>query len=348
MLPSSAHHVLPELQHYSEGAKTTSSHRVSLRPLSPTNSCATIAHVVGPKAIQFHLPQRYSLLRAFKTCEPPVRSVPKVPRVRSTSQVVVARNGTVVGETGPMDNLRRRRLGGRTALQTPVVSLAHAGDRRRAVIVLTAHLGDQSYYDNLRAVIERELGTVYFESVRSLDDREEHWREPYHSFLKNLREQLYAGIASVGPFAFQGDHLLPQRGWVNADVDCCALAAKLREARVALAPYNISLALLQRLIERAKRGDIGARMSLERAIKWGLLAISLPFVFEFANRLPRTRALYAVINDWRSAEAVASVLRTEDDFVLVYGAAHGDALLRGLAERGFREVRREWLTVLLV
>jgi hypothetical protein len=213
--------------------------------------------------------------------------------------------------------------------------------------VLTAHLGDASYYRELKAAIQQAGGTVYFESVRSVDDSEEHWREPYHNFLKTLREAIYAGIAGVGPLVFQGDHLLPEPGWLNADVDCCNLAAKLREARVQLAPYKMSFVLLEQLIRRAKRGDAAARMALERSIKWGLMAISLPFVFEIANRLPRTRTLYAVINDWRSAQAVAAVSLSQGDFVLVYGAAHGDQLLRGLAKHGFREVRREWLTVFL-
>jgi hypothetical protein len=244
-----------------------------------------------------------------------------------------------------MKNLRRKRLGGKTALQTPIVFLENDSEQRRAALVLTAHLGDASYYQNLRKLIQEVRGSVYFEAVRSRDDSEEHWKEPYHQFLRRLREDIYNGIASVGPLVFQGDQLAPLPEWKNADVDCCELAAKLRDAGVSLAPYKLSFALLTRLIDSAKQGDVAARLALEKSLKWGLLAISLPMVFELARRVPRTSALYGVINDWRSERAVADVCPGDGDFVLIYGAAHGDSLLRGLEACGFREVGREWVTV---
>ncbi len=244
-----------------------------------------------------------------------------------------------------MQNLRRKRIRGRTTLQTPIISLRNSRDGRQATLVLTAHLGDESYFRALQTAIAHTQRRVYFESVRSLDPSPEHWAEPYHHFLKSLREDLYNGIASLGLLAFQGDSLAPEPGWTNADVDCCALARELRRARVPLVRYEIAFGLLRQLIRQAQRGDKAALRTLERAIKWGLIAVSLTAVFNLVRLLPRTRSLYAVINDWRSAEAVKTVDAAGGDFVLIYGAAHGETILRGLADCGFRETTRDWLTV---
>ena len=244
-----------------------------------------------------------------------------------------------------MQNLRRKRIAGKTALQTPVISLRNPRDGRRATLVLTAHLGDESYFQELRTAVAHLQTQVYFESVRALDAEPEHWREPYHHFLKSLREDLYAGIASLGLMAFQGDRLAPEPGWANADVDCCALAAQLRAARVPLLRYEVAFGLLRQLIQQAQRGDRAARRTLERAIKWGLIAVSLTAVFNLVRLLPRTRSLYRVINDWRIAEAVKIVDGAGGDFVLIYGAAHGESILAGLADLGFHETSRKWLTV---
>ncbi|MEO6397194.1 MAG: hypothetical protein ABIP13_01885 [Tepidiformaceae bacterium] len=244
-----------------------------------------------------------------------------------------------------MQNLRRKRLAGKIALQTPVISLQNSRDGRRATLVLTAHLGDESYFQELRTAIARTEAPVYFESVRSLDSSAEHWREPYHRFLKSLREDLYAGIAGLGLLAFQGDHLAPEPGWTNADVDCCTLATKLRAAKVPLLRYEMAFGLLRQLISRAQRGDQAALRSLEKAIKWGLFAVSFAPLFNLVRLMPRTRSFYHVISDWRSEEAVKVVDGAGGDFVLIYGAAHGELILQGLARVGFGETSRRWLTV---
>ena len=244
-----------------------------------------------------------------------------------------------------MQNLRRTRRGTRSALETPVIHLFNVEDGRRATLVLTAHLGEVSYYQRLRRTIAEFEASVYFESVRSVDPSPAHWDEPYHRFLKSLREDIYAGIASLDIFAFQGDQLAPEPDWTNADVDCCALADALRDSQVPLLRYELAFAVLRRLIQRAEGGDEAARNILERALKWGLMAVSFIPVLSFVKLLPRTRAFYAVVNDWRSAEAVKIVDEAHRDFLLIYGAAHGETILQGLADRGFRETGRSWMTV---
>lgn len=244
-----------------------------------------------------------------------------------------------------MENLRRKRVSGKTALQTPVISLRKGRGERHATLILTAHLGDETYFQEVRRAVSAAGAPVFYESVRSLDSSPEHWQEPYHHFLKSLREDLYHGIASLGLMAFQGDCLAPEPGWTNADVDCCALAERLRAARVPLFRYEIAFGLLRQMIQQAARGDRTALKTLETAIKWGLIAVSVTAVFKFVQLLPRTRSLYRVINDWRSAHAVETVAKADGDFVLIYGAAHGETLLDGLKARGFRETGREWLTV---
>jgi hypothetical protein len=246
-----------------------------------------------------------------------------------------------------MENLRRRRVAGKTALQTPIVSLKNSRDGRSAKLVLTAHLGEAAYFEKLNRAIAAAGAPVFYESVRPTSDDPHHWEEPYHRFLRSLREDLYHGIAGLGMLAFQGDCLAPEPGWVNADVDCCELAARLREAGVPLFRYEIAFGLLRQLIQRARHGDSAALKTLERAIKWGLIAVSVTAVFKLVQLLPRTRSLYAVINDWRSARAVEAVEKAGGDFLLIYGAAHGETLLQGLKEHGFRETGREWHTVLV-
>jgi hypothetical protein len=245
-----------------------------------------------------------------------------------------------------MKNLRHRRIAGKTTLQTPAIWLRHPKTGRKGLIVLTAHLGDQRYFERLQTLVAGEDAPVFFESVRSRTADEAHWREPYHRFLKTLREDLYQGISALGLLAFQTDHMKPDAAWINADVDCCELADELRAKGVSVARYQLALGVLQGLVTRAKNGDEKARNTLIRTLKWGLIAVSVTGVIELVRFLPKSRRFHLVINDWRSRRAAEVVLAAKtDDFVLIYGAAHGDSLMSEFEKAGFREVRREWHTV---
>lgn len=245
-----------------------------------------------------------------------------------------------------MKNLRRHSEGGTTVLQTPVVELVDAHTGRRARLLLTAHLGDQRYFERLREIAESETGSIFYEGVIPVSSSAEHWDERYHSFLRHLREDVYAGIAKLGLLAFQGEYLAPAEGWIAADVTCCELAERMRVGRVRLRRYELGLAALKRLIGQAEKGDPRARAGIERAIKWGLIAISVTAVFRFLTALPNTHTFNKVVNEWRSGEAVRIVLAQHPrQFTLIYGAAHGDEIIRALEADGFREVNRRWLTV---
>lgn len=245
-----------------------------------------------------------------------------------------------------MKNLRHRRIAGRTTLQTPAIWLHNSRTGRDGLLVLTAHLGEARYFERLQKLVEHEHVPVFYESVRARSTDEAHWREPYHRFLKTLREDLYEGISALGLLAFQTDHMKPDATWINADVDCCELADELRASDVSVGRYQMALGVLQSLVERAQGGDAGARATLVRTLKWGLIAVSITGVMQFVRFLPKSRRFHLVINDWRSKHAVETVAKANaDDFVLVYGAAHGDSLMAGLEQAGFRELRREWFTV---
>lgn len=244
-----------------------------------------------------------------------------------------------------MNYLRTRRKDGRFVLETPIVELID-DNGRRASVVLTAHLGTPAYFDRLRRFVEATDADVFFESVRSNSTDPAHWDEPYHAFLRALREELYEGIASLGELAFQGHHLVPAPAWRNADTDCCTLAGRLRDEDVSLRRFNLALGAFRELIARARDGDSSARDSLDRTIRWGLVAVSFSPVFGALRMLPSTRRLYRVINDWRSSLAVETVLRdATGDFVLIYGAAHGDTIVAGLRAAGFHPHRRRWTPV---
>ncbi|MEO9256451.1 MAG: hypothetical protein ABI305_13000 [Tepidiformaceae bacterium] len=245
-----------------------------------------------------------------------------------------------------MKNLRHRRVAGRTTLQTPAIWLHNPKTGRNGLLVLTAHLGETRYFERLQQLVEHEGVPVFYESVRARSTDEAHWREPYHRFLKTLREDLYEGISALGLLAFQTDHMKPDASWINADVDCCELADELRAREVSVGRYQMALGVLQSLVTRAKNGDEGARATLIRTLKWGLIAVSVTGVIEFVRFLPKSRRFHLVINDWRSKHAVNAVERANTDgFVLIYGAAHGDSLMAGFERAGFRELRREWHTV---
>lgn len=231
-------------------------------------------------------------------------------------------------------------------LQTPVVELADARNGRRARLLLTAHLGEQRYFEQLRELALAEPGTVFYEGVIPVSSSDEHWSERYHSFLHRLREDVYAGIANLGLLAFQGEYLAPAADWIAADVTCCQLAERMRAGRVRLRRYELGLSALKHLIGQAEKGDPKARAGIERAIKWGLIAVSVTAVFRFLTVLPNTHAFNKVVNEWRSGEAVRIILAQHpEQFTLIYGAAHGDRIIEALEADGFREVGRRWLTV---
>lgn len=244
-----------------------------------------------------------------------------------------------------MNYLRTRRKDGHFTLETPIVELID-DNGRRALVVLTAHLGTPAYFERLRRFIEAADADVFYESVRTNSTGPAHWDEPYHAFLRALRDELYEGIASLGELAFQGHHLAPAPTWRNADTDCCTLAARLRDEDVSLRRFNLALGAFRDLVARARDGDTSARDSLDCTIRWGLVAVSFSPVFGALRVLPSTRRLYRIINDWRSGLAVEIVLREATrDFVLIYGAAHGDTIVAALRAAGFHPRRRFWTPV---
>lgn len=242
-----------------------------------------------------------------------------------------------------MNTLRRQRNGRKVSLQTPVIRLERR-DGRRGLLVLTAHLGEARYFDELAVVLESHPD-VFFEAVRPVDESTEHWADPHHRFLRDLRE-VYAGIASLGLLQYQGQDLAPAESWVNADVTCCQLAAKLRDENVSLWRQEAAMGALREIVSRAQQGDERAGRAIVLALQWGLLAASVTAIFNLLSWLPTTRALYRVLNDWRSEQAVRQVLDSgAPDFALIYGAAHGESILREFRKAGYREVDREWRTV---
>jgi hypothetical protein len=242
-----------------------------------------------------------------------------------------------------VNTLRRRRTGRKVSLQTPVIRLERR-DGRRGLLVLTAHLGESQYFDGLRTLLRRE-SSVFFESVRSVSEEPEHWREGRHRFLRDLRE-VYAGIAALGLLDFQGAGLPPGSSWLSADVTCCELAAQLQREGVSVWRQEAALKALRQIVARAQAGDEASAKAIVLALKWGLLAASVTAVFALLTWLPTSRRFYRVLNDWRSERAVRTVLAASPpEFALVYGAAHGESLLRELRKAGYRETSREWYTV---
>jgi hypothetical protein len=244
-----------------------------------------------------------------------------------------------------LNTIRRKRTNHGIALQTPIIHLESDDRKCRAILVLTAHLGTADYFDDLSATIESLPGTVFYESVRAAGPPG-HARDAYHDFLRGLREDFYEGIAGLERLQFQGHRLAARPGWVNADVTCCELADRLRAERVSLRRQQLGLVAFRALIGRARAGDDGAARLIDRAVRWGLLAVTVEPIFGLVKLLPSSGRLLSVINDWRSDRALEWVLASEArDRVLVYGAAHGERLLAGFARAGYRETRRDWYTV---
>lgn len=245
-----------------------------------------------------------------------------------------------------MDCLRTRRVEGKAALQTPVITLENRAIGGTATLVLTAHLGDPGYFAAMRNAVHEAPGTVFFESIRPRDLSEAHWNEKYHRLLKRIREDLYVTLSDLEGLSFQGEQLKPEPEWRSADVDCCEFAAELRRRKVNTLRYELALGALDGLLAKARAGNKQALKSLQTMVKAGLMFISVGYVFEFISWLPSSRGFQSVAADWRNEVAAKIVLESgEKDFVLIYGAAHGPGLIELLAKGGYREARREWHTV---
>ena len=248
-----------------------------------------------------------------------------------------------------MDCLRTRRIDRRAALQTPNISLRNAETGRQGTLVLTAHLGDPAYFESVRNVIERTGATVFYESIRRRDDSPEHWREKYHRLLKRIREDLYVTLSDLEGLAFQGIALAPGTDWVSADVDCCQFAGELRRRNISTLRYELALDMLDGLFTRVRAGNRSAAKTLEMMMKFGLMFVSVGYVFEFINWLPSSRGFQSVAADWRNDVAAKVVTsNATGDWVLVYGAAHGPGLLELFRKAGYVETQRDWQTVFTV
>lgn len=238
-----------------------------------------------------------------------------------------------------MECLRTRLRERRLTLEAPVVSLLHPARGARARLVLTAHFADPAYFEGLRAL--PFTGTVFYERVRNVDEREAHWREKHHRLLRRIRTGFYARLAELGTLAFQEHAFPPRDDWVNADVTCCELAARLEAERVSTRQLELALGMAEMLL----RPGPGAQSNflIDRLIRGGLLFAGAGTGLELAGN----RRLLNVLNRWRSQRALETVFASgADDFTLIYGAAHGEDLLAGLRARGYEECGRDWRRVL--
>ena len=134
--------------------------------------------------------------------------------------------------------------------------------------------------------------------------------------------------------------MVPDGAWVNADIDCCDFASALKASNVRVFQFELAMTLLQHMIAKAKAkaGSREAMKAIELALKSGLLLVSIGLVFEMMGLLPKSRAFQSVANDYRNRAAVKTVLGEQtQDFVTIYGTAHGPGLLGLLGAAGFRE-----------
>jgi hypothetical protein len=248
-----------------------------------------------------------------------------------------------------MECLRTRGVGGRAALQTPIITLRNERTGQTGTLVLTAHLGEPKYFAAISDAIRSTSATVFFESIRSRDDRPEHWREKYHRLLWRIRQDLYVTLSDLEGLAFQGNALPPGPDWVNADVDCCEFAGELQRRNVSTRRYEMALDLLDGLLSRARSCSQRAAKTLATMLKFGLIFVSVGYVFEFIKWLPSSRGFQSVAAEWRNEVAARIVTsQARGDWVLVYGAAHGPGLLELFGKAGYRETEREWQTVFFV
>lgn len=232
--------------------------------------------------------------------------------------------------------MRDRRL----ALEAPVITLRHRDRGTQATLILTAHFAEPRYF---RELSEMPLPkTVFYEQVQTVDPSDEHWSEKHHRLLRKIRQGFYARLMEMGTLAFQEKAFPVQPGWINADVSCCELAAKLAHENVSTRQLELALTAVE-LLMRPGPGREVSNALMDRVIRGGLLFAGAGTGLELAGN----KKLVHILNTWRSRRALETVLAAQvSEFALIYGAAHGDELLAGFRRAGYEELQRDWRVVL--
>jgi len=230
--------------------------------------------------------------------------------------------------------------GREACLQTAVTVLDQTRSPRTVTIVSAIHIGLQSYYDALNAVIAAHDGAVLYEGIGALTEEEIAALSPQERAIYERiapLHELYEKFARPLGLVFQGRALHYDRErWINADVPLKQLLGMWADQKLPPLPFeHIPDELLEN--ERARRVAM-------------TLLLQEPLILSLFNSvkgfLPTLRRFNDVLIERRNAAALAAfdALPVEQNVLIIYGAGHVAGLLSSLRERWYWRRSETWHT----
>ena len=204
--------------------------------------------------------------------------------------------------------------GREACLQTAVTVLDQTRSPRTVTIVSAIHIGLQSYYDALNAVIAAHDGAVLYEGIGALTEEEIAALSPQERAIYERiapLHELYEKFARPLGLVFQGRALHYDRErWINADVPLKQLLGMWADQKLPPLPFeHIPDELLEN--ERARRVAM-------------TLLLQEPLILSLFNSvkgfLPTLRRFNDVLIERRNAAALAAfdALPVEQNLSLIH------------------------------
>ncbi len=251
------------------------------------------------------------------------------------------------GNRGTVPRPPREILLRRSALCTPVITLALPGTGRSVTLIGTMHVGQPAYYQAIHdraAALEAAGALVQYEALYDAPDSEWEKAAPDE---RAARDALNRGLdylySFAGPlfdhlgWAGQRDELRYEPSWEHVDISDLDLIRAAGPAAV--------LARMNRVSELAAAFD---------ALDPHLEAAAVSLAFRFWRFLPgryrrpepgtehHDQAFEQAVVHRRNQHALAA-LPPGRDAVLIWGSGHLPGMTSALEQAGFRRRAQEWL-----
>ncbi len=227
-------------------------------------------------------------------------------------------------------------------LQTPIVTYEHPVSGRRVICVGMVHIGEKGYFDAIQLlahVCELRRYVVLYEKVSPPANKQERADLTYEErrFLirrRGLRAAMRKEIAPLG-LVYQMDALTYRLTWINTDMDLVTLIRSLSP--------SAKMLTFQPSLITSDIDEQWLKMRLNRMLA------TLGFSAFVMNRTPWTgtpKQVLDVILTRRNEIAIRGIRAyPAQDAIALWGAGHLWGIGKHLVRDGYREIRREWLTV---
>jgi hypothetical protein len=230
----------------------------------------------------------------------------------------------------------------RGILETPVRTYARPGEGRVVTLIGTSHIGEEAYYDRIRSLaasLEADGAVIQYEGVTATEEE-----------LTAAAGGDLAAVDAVIEYAADDDQLdalLFYLGWVsqgemqyepswrNVDIDIGRLVEAVDAdtfTAVQVAAEEETMGIPRQRLGPVRAAALAARFR-RGVIEWDVTAAD--------GAMGR---FLAVIADERNNLALSQVPQGRGA-ALLWGAAHLPGLTAVLEDRGFIEIKEEWIRV---